>query len=402
MKMFRLTTNLFKELSKNKMRSFLMMLGIIIGIATLVIILAITQGANKKIMARINIFGPNAIMVHSGGGKMRGPSSVSEANLTRKDLRDISSIEDVKIVAPFQVKLDMPIKYQSKFTTATVMGAMPNWANAWKRGASKGDFIQTEDVELLKKVCVIGETVKNEFFANSNPIGTDLLIGKVKFRIQGILQKRGASPAGTDFDNLIIIPFSTASRRLMNQPKYIAMMRVIVDDPSHLKIISKQISKVLRRNHHLAFQEEDDFKLTSSTQIVKMIKGVSNTLHIFLLLIAGLSLIVGGIVIMNIMLISVSERKKEIGLRKAVGARSKDILLQFVLESLAVTLSGGILGFIVGILGVKIMELVTSTPAAVSWEALVLSFGFSFIVGIIFGVQPARKAARLDPAEALK
>ena len=160
----------------------------------------------------------------------------------------------------------------------------------------------------------------------------------------------------TDFDNLILIPFSTASRRLMNQPKYIAMMRVLVDDPSHLKIISQQISQVLRRNHHLASDEEDDFKLTSSTQIVKMIKGVSSTLHIFLLLIAGLSLIVGGIVIMNIMLISVSERKKEIGLRKAVGARSKDILLQFVIESLAITLSGGILGFVIGIFGVKLLN----------------------------------------------
>ena len=152
----------------------------------------------------------------------------------------------------------------------------------------------------------------------------------------------------------------------------------------------------------LSYEDEDDFKLTSSTQIVKMIKGVSSTLHIFLLLIAGLSLVVGGIVIMNIMLISVSERKKEIGLRKAVGARSKDILLQFVLESIAITLSGGILGFIVGILGVKIMEFVTSTPAVVSWEALALAFGFSIFVGIIFGVQPARKAARLDPVESLR
>ncbi|HDL17449.1 MAG TPA: FtsX-like permease family protein, partial [Bacteroidetes bacterium] len=326
----------------------------------------------------------------------------SEANLTQKDLRDISSIDGVKIVTPFQVKLNMPIKYQNLFTTATVMGVMPNWVDAWKRGASKGDFIQTEDVELLKKVCVIGQTVKKELFPDSNPIGAELLIGKVKFRVQGILQKRGASPAGTDFDNLVIIPFSTASRRLMNQPKYIAMIRVIVDDPSHLKIISQQISQILRRNHHLASQEEDDFKLTSSTQIVKMIKSVSGTLHIFLLLIAGLSLLVGGIVIMNIMLISVSERKHEIGLRKAVGARSKDILLQFILESLVITLTGGILGFIVGILGVKIMEWVTNMPAVVSWEALALAFGFSFIVGIIFGVQPARKASRLDPVEALR
>ena len=402
MKSLRLATNAFKGLIKNKMRSFLMMVGIIIGIATLVIILAITQGANKKIMARINSFGPNAIMVHSVGGKMRGPSSVSDANLTQKDLGDISSIEGVKIVAPYQVKPDMPIKYQSQFTTATVSGVMPNWAAAWKRGVSKGNFISTEDVELLKRVCVIGETVKKELFPGSNPIDTELLIGKVKFKVQGILQKRGASPAGTDFDNLIVIPFSTASRRLMNQPKYIAMIRVLVDDPSHLKMISQQISRVLRRNHHLSSNEEDDFRLRSSTQIVETIKGVSGTLHIFLLLIAGLSLIVGGIVIMNIMLISVSERKKEIGLRKAMGARSKDILLQFVLESLSITLTGGILGFLVGILGVKIMELVTSTPAVISWEALALAFGFSFIVGIIFGVQPARKASLLDPVETLR
>jgi len=402
MKTIRLTTNAFKGLRKNKMRSFLMMLGIIIGIATLVIILAITQGANKKIMARINNFGPNAIMVHSGGSKMRGPSTASEANLTQKDLRDISTIENVRIVTPFQVKLDMSIKYQNLSTNATVMGVMPNWADAWKRGASKGDFISDDDEGLLRKVCVIGETIKKQFFKQSNPIGSELLIGKVKFKIQGVLQKRGTSPNGSDFDNLIIIPFSTASRRLMNQPKYIAMMRIIVDNPSYLEIVSKQTSKILRRNHHLASQEEDDFKLTSSTQIVKTIKGVSNTLHIFMLLIAGISLIVGGIVIMNIMLVSVSERKKEIGLRKAVGARSKDILLQFVTESIAIAISGGIFGFLIGILGVKIMELLSKTPAVISWESLVLAFGFSFIVGIIFSIHPARKAAQLDPIEALQ
>ena len=402
MKTFRLTKNAFKGLSKNKMRSFLMMLGIIIGIATLVIIMAITQGANKKIMARMNNFGPNAIMVHSGGGKMRGPASVSEADLTQKDLRNISSLDGVKMVSPFQVKPDMPIKYQSQFTTASVIGAMPNWTDAWNRGVSKGDFLWTEDVDLLKKVCVIGQTVKKELFPTGNPIGEELLIGKVKFKVKGILQKRGASPGGSDFDNLIVIPFSTASRRLMNQPKYIAMMRVLVDDPSHLSIISQQISRILRHNHHLASGEEDDFRLRSSTQIVKMIKGVSSTLHIFLLLIAGLSLVVGGIVIMNIMLISVSERKKEIGLRKAVGARSKDILRQFVLESIAITLTGGILGFVVGILGVKMMEWISNTPAVVSWESLALAFGFSLIVGIVFGVQPARQAARLDPVETLR
>ena len=402
MKIFRLTSNAFKGLSKNKMRSFLMMLGIIIGIATLVVILAITQGANKKIMVRINSFGPNAIMVHSGGGKMRGPSSVSDANLTQKDLRDIPSIEGVKVVAPFQSKPEMPIKYQSQFTNATVAGVMPNWADAWKRNASEGDFISTEDVELLRRVCVIGTTVKKELFQGKDPIGEEILINKVRFKVQGVLQKRGASPAGTDFDNLIVIPFSTASRRLMNQPKYIAMIRVLVDDPSHLKIISSKIEKILRRNHRLSSDEENDFRLRSSTQIVKMLEGVSGTLHIFLLLIAGLSLIVGGIVIMNIMLISVGERKKEIGLRKAVGARSKDILLQFVLESLVVTLAGGVLGFIVGIIGVEIMELLTGTPAVVSWEALALAFGFSLIVGIIFGVQPARKASLLDPVEALR
>jgi len=394
MKAIKLTTNAFKGLRKNKMRSFLMMLGIIIGIATLVIILSITQGSNKKIMARINNFGPNAIMVHSGGGKMRGPATASEANLTQKDLHDISSMENVKIVAPFQVKSAMPIKYQNQSTNSTIMGVTANWADAWNRSVSKGNFISEDDEALLRKVCIIGETVKKELFGQSDPIGTELLIGKVKFKIQGILQKRGTSPSGSDFDNLIIIPFSTASRRLMNQPKYIAMLRVIVDNPSHLKVISKQISKVLRENHHLSSKEEDDFRLRSSTQIVEMIKGVSNTLNIFMLLIAGLSLLVGGIVIMNIMLISVSERKNEIGLRKAVGARRKDILLQFIIEALTITITGGILGFLVGILGIEIMKLISKTPTTFAWSSLVLAFGFSFIVGIIFSIQPAAKGQK--------
>jgi putative ABC transport system permease protein len=400
MKIVRIAGVSVSAILKHKVRTFLIVLAIMVGVATITVIMALTQGANKKIMQRINNFGPDAIMIHSGGGKMSGPSTASEANLTKKDIADIRNIEGIKLVSPFQTAMDMPVKYGNKFTASWVWGVESDWKDAWKRGASKGEFISDSDNEQLSRVCVIGQTAARDLFGDADPIGESVLIENTSFKVIGVLEKRGQSPVGTDFDNLIIIPFTTASRRLMNQPLYIAMARAIVTNPSRVKTTAGQIREVLRANHHLAGTEEDDFRITSSMEITKMIKSTSRTLNIFLWLVGVISPLVGGIVLMNIMLMAVSERKNEIGLRRAVGAKKKHIVFQFLAESLMLTFTGGMFGVATGILA-AIALAHSGKPVIITWQPFAAAFMFSALIGLFFGIYPARKAASLDPASAL-
>ena len=400
MKAIRLVGVSINAIFKHKMRAFLIILAIVVGIATLTVIVALTQGMNKQIIERIQNFGPDAIVVHSGGGKIRGPSTAAEASITRKDISDIENIEGVKLVTSFQVALDMPIKYGNKFTTSWVWGVESNWKDAWRRGASKGEFITDSDNEQLSKVCVIGQTVAKELFGEADPIEENVLIENVSFQVVGILEKRGLSPVGTDFDNLIVIPFTTASRRLMNQPLYISTARVIVRTPSRVEVVAKQINEVLRENHHLAAIEEDDFRLSTPGEISEMVKSTSKTLKLFLWLVAVISPLVGGIVLMNIMLMAVSERKREIGLRRAVGAKKKHIVVQFLAESIMFTFTGGIIGVGAGIVIAFLINL-SGKPISITWQPFAIAFLFSTFIGLFFGIYPAKKAAMLDPASAL-
>jgi len=400
MKILRVAAVSLGSILKHKVRAFLIVLSLVVGIAALTVIVSMTEGANKMIMKRIQNFGPDAVMVHSGGGKMRGPSTVSEANLTKKDIADIQDLDGVKIVSPFQVSLDMPVKYGNQFTTSWVMGVEPSWQDAWRRGAVKGEFITDSDNEQLTKVCVIGQTAMKELFGTTDPIGESILIENVSFKVVGILQKVGQSPVGTDFDNLILIPFSTASRRLMNQPLYISMARVIVNNPSQGGKVAGEIKDVLRANHHLSATEEDDFRLTTVEEISKMIKGTSQTLHLFLWLVAIIAPLVGGIVLMNIMLMAVGERTREIGLRRALGAKKKHIVFQFLSESVFLTFTGGVIGVGIGVAVVMLLAH-SGKPVSVSGPAFMMAFAFSVLIGLIFGIYPARKAAELDPAKAI-
>jgi putative ABC transport system permease protein len=400
MKALRFASVSINTILKHKMRAILIILAIVVGIATLTVIVALTQGMNKQIMQRIQNFGPDAIVVHSGGGKIRGPSTASEANLKRKDISDIENIEGVKLVTSFQVALDMPIKYGNKFTTSWVWGVESNWKDAWRRGTSRGEFITDSDNEQLSKVCVIGQTAAKELFGDANPIGENILIENVSFQVVGVLEKRGLSPVGTDFDNLIVIPFTTASRRLMNQPLYISTARVIVYNPSRIEAVAKRIKEILRENHHLAATEENDFRLSTPGEVSEMVKSTSKTLNLFLWLVAVISPLVGGIVLMNIMLMAVSERKREIGLRRAVGAKKKHIIFQFLAESLTLTLAGGAFGVAFGIIIAFLFNL-SGKPISITWQPFVVAFLFSSLIGLFFGIYPAKKAASLDPANAL-
>ncbi len=404
MKTGRAVTLAFKSLAKHRMRSFLMMIGIVIGITALTLIVSAGLGAQKRVMDRVKKFGLESMMVFAGGGKEMG-RPVGGEPITTLTLQDVETIRrevgTIDEVAPFNRKGSAEIKYLDKSTTASVFGITPSFAYVWDWDVRSGDFISQSDMDNLNRVCLVGPTVKKELFGNENPIGKQIRIGNVQFEVKGIMQSKGTSPGGSDMDNRVNIPLSTFMRRVANVD-HIAGIKVLLTSASGMERTAENISAILRERHMIAAGMPDDFRIVTPDEVTQFAEKVAGTFNIFLALVAGISLIAGGVVIANIMLISVSERKKEIGLRKAVGARNKDIKLQFLFEATAVTLTGGIIGIILGGTGAQILQTITGIPVAVSWEGILLGVVSSSLVGIIAGLQPARKAAALQPVEALR
>jgi putative ABC transport system permease protein len=394
----------FKGLGRNKLRTFLMMIGIVIGITALTLVVSAGLGAQDRIMERVKKFGLESMMVFAGAGREMGqPTSGQPAtSLKLEDAvamkQEIRAIADV---APFNQKRQAEVKFQDKSTTTMVFGVTPSWAPVWDWDAAEGDFITDEDAAGLARVCVLGSTVTRELFGTSNPIGEQLRIGNVQFEIKGVMQAKGTSPAGGDMDNRIYIPLSTLMRRVTNVD-YISAIKVRLTTARDMDKTAASIQALLRERHKLGPGTPDDFTITTPTEVTKMAEKVAGTFNIFLALVAAISLIAGGVVVANIMLISVNERRKEIGLRKAVGALRKDIMLQFLYEATAVTLTGGVIGIVLGAIGAKILEAITQMPMSISWESVALGVVFSSLVGIVAGLQPAKKAAALQPIEAMR
>jgi len=404
MKTKRIILSALKSLGKNKLRSFLMMIGIIIGIIALTLIVSVGFGAKELVMERVNKFGTESLMIRAGGGVQLSQMNAAQGSTTLK-LEDVEYLEneipEIKGVAPFSSKGNADVKYYEKSTTATVMGCTPSYAPVWNWDVTQGEFITDEDIKTLNRVCLIGPTLQKELFGDSYPIGEQIRIGNIQFEVKGILESKGTSPGGGDMDNRIMIPLSTFMRRVANID-YLSAVKVLLHNPKEINVTVEKISQVLRERHSIAEGEPDDFTIITPTEVTEMAEKVSGTFNIFLALLAGLSLITGGFVIANIMTISVNERKKEIGLRKAVGASSKNIVMQFLFEALAVTISGGIIGIVLGGAGAIILGIVMQMPVSVSWASILTGVISASIIGIIAGIQPAKKAARLNPIEAMK
>ena len=391
-----------RALGANRLRTFFMMVGTLIGIAALIIIMAMGRGAEQKVMKKVSVFGERAVMVLAGGPGTPMGSQDNVTTLTRGDVEAVrEQVDGIEAMSPTVAHPSMSIKAGSIQTQAPVKGVEPDWHEAWEWYASEGDTISAEDMASLARVSVLGTSLASTLFGDESPIGKYIQIGSVRFLVKGVLASRGSSPMGTDMDNRVLIPLTTGLRRLFNQD-HLSQIRLKLKDAGQLERVAAQIGTVLRDRHRITPPEEDDFRVVTAVRIAKMIRGVADTFSWLLTALAGISLLVGGIVLMNILLVSVSERTGEIGLRRALGATRRDIFIQFLAESLAITLLGMLSGSVLGWFIALLIGRFTPMPLMVSWEPFALAGVISLLVGLIFGIQPARRAAGLEPVQALR
>jgi len=402
MRLSRIAGEGIRALGINKLRTFFMMAGTIVGVAALVVIMAVGKGTERRIMKRVQNFGPRAMMLIAGGGKDMPPPDMSVTTLTLADAEAVrNAIDGLEVVSPMAWRFQINVKHEANQYQAVVWGVEPSWHKAWDWYPVEGEGITDDDVATMARVCVIGRTIQRELFGDRDPVGERIYINNVALTVQGVLDERGTSGMGGDFDARVILPITTAMRRVMNVD-YVGAVRIITRDPALMAQQAEAIRELMRERHHITPPREDDFRIVTAEIIAEIARGTSGTLSMLLVALAGLSLLVGGVVLMNILLISVAERTQEIGLRRAVGATRRDVFVQFLAESLAVTILGTVLGSLAGF-GVSLaLPRLTPIVAVPSWEPFLLALVFALLVGTFFGVQPARRAARLRPVEALR
>ena len=401
-------TNLFriavKALSNNKLRGFLTMLGIIIGVASVITMLAIGQGSKRSIQAEISEMGSNMIMIHPGGDRRGGVqlSADDMQSLKIKDFEDIrADTRYVTYVSP-AVNSSGQAVYGANNTPTTVYGVNLDYLDIRRYKVADGDVFTEHDIKTAAKVCLIGQTVVDELFTNGeNPVGKVIRFGTIPFRIVGVLESKGYNSMGMDQDDLIIAPYTTVQKRILAITHLQEIVCSSLSEACTDEAIA-EISDILRTNHRLKATDDDDFSIRSQQELSSMLTSTTDMMTVLLAAVAGISLLVGGIGIMNIMYVSVTERTREIGLRMSIGAKGRDILAQFLIESILISVTGGLIGVVFGIGAAVVVNLAAAFPIYIQPWSVLLSFAVCTLTGVFFGWYPAQKAAMLDPIEAIR
>lgn len=393
----------FESLLANKMRTALTMLGVIIGVSAVITMLAIAGGAKNQMMSNIQQMGTNVLIIRSGQTSQRGIMGGFGSSQTLK-MDDVTAIKkECRSVENATAEVSMPaqVKYLNQNTNTTILGTTPAYLSVRNYKVDKGRFFSESDVRSSRKVAVIGPTAATNLFGKTSPIGKRVRIKGIPFDIIGITTVKGTAGSFGDPDDQFFIPITTAMRRVFGID-YVRNIDVQAKSMDLMDQASQEVEKALRKSHRLHEDTDNDFDIRSQAEIMQMANQAAGIFTLLLGGIASVSLLVGGIGIMNIMLVSVTERTREIGIRMALGARRRDIQSQFLVEALALSLMGGIIGTLLGMLASFAISSASGWKASVSMPSIVLSFGFAALIGIFFGLYPARKASRLDPIEALR
>lgn len=399
----------FKALLLNKTRSFLTMLGIIIGITAVIVLISAGQGAQELIVNQVKGIGSNLIFIIPGGSgktKLSAPASaqgVVITSLVDKDIKDMRNpllAPGVEYVEP-EVRGQFTVSYNNEDQVSTIAGVDENYGLVRDIGLDSGGWFIKNGVDSLGQVAVIGSKVKENLFGEQDPIGKIVKIKQISFRVVGVAKPKGLGPGGVDQDNEVYVPVGTAQHLLLGI-NYFNMISVQVKDEKLVTQVQDELAGILRANHRITDPEKDDFTIRNQQDALSLLTTITGALTIFLGAIAGISLLVGGIGIMNIMLVSVTERTREIGLRKAIGARRKDILTQFLIEAVVLTVLGGIIGIVLGFLGSLGVAAIGNWAPVISISSIALAVGVCALFGLVFGIYPANKASKLSPIEALR
>jgi putative ABC transport system permease protein len=391
----------FKAINKNRTRSLLTMLGIIIGVGAVIMTISAGEGATKQVQDQISGLGTNLLIIQVKQERRGGISVRKGKELSPKDY-DILKNNSVWLdkVSPMVVAGGQAISTQG-YKSTLVYGVSQDYFHIMSREVVSGEAFSELDVQLAKQVCLVGKTIQEELYGGENPIGRTIRIDKVPFTIVGLLEEQGQGGMGSDQDDMVVAPYTTVQNRLFGNPNFNVFMASAVNE-NKIEDAEVEATILLREAHKILANQEDDFDITTQVELNEITGEITSILTILLGAIASISLLVGGIGIMNIMLVSVTERTREIGTRLALGARESDILTQFLIEAIVLSAAGGLIGIALGIIGNQIIYQATDFYVPTAGYAIAIGFGFAAVIGIAFGYFPARKAAKLNPIEALR
>lgn len=405
MHLISLVGSIGRTLSRNKVRALLMMAGVMIGIAALTTLSSVGESTRRETIKRFrNMLGTaDTIIIRPGSGKNRGMVTLANADptLTFNDAEAIGQLSGIRQVAELQDAFDVDVTWRDRTRTPAIFGVSPNWLNLRGDEIAEGSFISMDDNRSMARVAVLGADARDDLFPTEDPIGKTIRVGDVPFQIVGILAPHGAGPGGASLDNLILVPVSTASRRLFNRD-FLTMLIVQISDPEQSDAALVRIRDLLRSRHRLPHDALDNFTLTSPRAIMAQVTALGSQLRTLLIVLSILATAIGGVVILSLTLIGVSERRREIGVRRAVGAARWAILTQFLLEALCLAILGGGLGIFLGIGGTQIVSRWQHLPFLIDGRTMLVDALISISLGIVAGIYPAWKASRVDPVEALR
>jgi putative ABC transport system permease protein len=401
----KISSQAMRSIRRYRLRTTLMMVGILVGIASLATLSSLGEATKRETMQRFkNMIGTfDTIIVRPGGGRTRGmPTLVNVPPTLRfEDAKAIAGLPEIKAVAEVQNAFDIDIKYRNRSSSPAIFGVSPNWLALRSEEVADGVFFTAEQDESLTRAAVLGLDVRNQLFPDEDPLGKTIRIADVPFQVIGLLKSRGSGPAGASLDNVILIPINTASRRLFNRD-FLTMLIAQVKHPERSDEATVRVATLLRERHHIQPPALDDFAVTNPAATAAQVARAGGTLAKILTGVSVMALLIGGIVIMSLMSIAVSERRKEIGVRRAVGADRSDVVRQFLLEATFVAMAGGVAGAVIGWGGMQVATRLQNLPQILIWQPFAAAIGLSIAVGVVFGLYPAWKASRVDPIQALR